>query len=169
MQRWCAKLRSLSLYSVSRPSPSLSSTSRLLHTSAAMAAPTFHQPLAIFSYNIRTLFSSYVYPLARHEFASSNLRLSLAQMRHFSAKSKEKKWKKLTPAISKVKKYKIKGYSSYKGRFRLMNDGNIRRWREGKRHNAFSKSKIAKRRLRRPEIVHAAYAKVMKKLNFSIA
>ncbi|KAL9275952.1 hypothetical protein AKJ16_DCAP25124, partial [Drosera capensis] len=60
-------------------------------------------------------------------------------IRSFSAKSKEKKWKKKTPAISKVKKIKIKGYSSFKGRFRTMNDGTIRRWREGKRHNAHLK------------------------------
>jgi len=28
---------------------------------------------------------------------------------------------------------------SYKSRFRTMNDGNIRRWKEGKRHNAHLK------------------------------
>lgn len=28
---------------------------------------------------------------------------------------------------------------SYKGRFRVMNDGTIRRWKEGKRHNAHLK------------------------------
>lgn len=28
---------------------------------------------------------------------------------------------------------------SFKGRFRIMHDGKIRRWKEGKRHNAFSK------------------------------
>lgn len=89
------------------------------------------------------------------------------QVRNFSAKSKEKKWKKLTPATSKVKKIKIKPYSSYKDRFKTLHDGTIRRWREGKRHNAHLKSKKAKRRLRKPEIVHLAYAKVMKKLNFA--
>lgn len=31
---------------------------------------------------------------------------------------------------------------SYKSRFRTMNDGNIRRWREGKRHNAHLKVRI---------------------------
>ncbi|CAA6669578.1 unnamed protein product [Spirodela intermedia] len=71
-----------------------------------------------------------------------------------------------TPVTSKVKKYKIKGYSSFKSRFRTLNDGNIRRWRAGKRHNAHLKSKKAKRRLRRPEVVTKAYAKVMKKLHF---
>ncbi|KAK4252675.1 hypothetical protein QN277_014420 [Acacia crassicarpa] len=55
---------------------------------------------------------------------------------------------------------------SYKSRFRLLNDGTIRRWKEGKRHNAHLKSKKSKRRLRKPAIVPPAYAKVMKKLNF---
>ncbi|CAN6678156.1 unnamed protein product [Malus baccata var. baccata] len=55
---------------------------------------------------------------------------------------------------------------SYKSRFRTMNDGTIRRWRAGKRHNAHLKSKISKRRLRLPALVHPAYATVMKKLNF---
>lgn len=71
-----------------------------------------------------------------------------------------------TPIVSKVKKVKMKSYSSYKGRFRVMHDGLIRRWKEGKRHNAHLKSKKSKRRLRQPGIVPAAYATVMKKLNF---
>lgn len=33
---------------------------------------------------------------------------------------------------------------SFKGRFRLMHDGKIRRWKEGKRHNAFSKVCLTK-------------------------
>ncbi|KAG6521259.1 uncharacterized protein LOC122051990 isoform X1 [Zingiber officinale] len=72
----------------------------------------------------------------------------------------------LKPVKSKVKKYKLKSYSSFKFRFRTMNDGQIRRWRAGKRHNAHLKTKKAKRRLRKPAIVHLAYAKVLKKLNF---
>lgn len=72
----------------------------------------------------------------------------------------------MTPVTSKLKKTKMKSYSSYKSRFRLMNDGTFRRWREGKRHNAHLKSKIAKRRLRKPALVPVAYAKVMKKLGF---
>ncbi|CAN6460966.1 unnamed protein product [Victoria cruziana] len=80
--------------------------------------------------------------------------------------SKERKRTKVTPVTSKLKKIKMKAYSSYKFRFRTMNDGKIRRWKEGKRHNAHLKSKKAKRRLRKPAIVPAAYAKVMKKLNF---
>ncbi|RHN78813.1 putative ribosomal protein L35 [Medicago truncatula] len=47
-----------------------------------------------------------------------------------------------------------------------MNDGTFGRWREGKRHNAHLKSKIAKRRLRMSALVPVAYAKVMKKLDF---
>ncbi|XP_071918187.1 uncharacterized protein [Coffea arabica] len=58
-------------------------------------------------------------------------------------------------------------FLSFKGRFRVMKDGQIRRWKEGKRHNAHLKSKKARRRLRRPGTVPLAYAKVMKKLNFS--
>ncbi|CAL5432064.1 unnamed protein product [Camellia sinensis] len=81
-------------------------------------------------------------------------------------KEKMKKFKPRTPVKSKLKKIKMKCYSSFKGRFRLMHDGNIRRWKEGKRHNAHLKSKSAKRRLRQPGIVPLAYAKVMKKLNF---
>ncbi|KAM0935695.1 putative ribosomal protein L35 [Dioscorea sansibarensis] len=90
--------------------------------------------------------------------------LPMVQARHFAVKDRSRA--PATPITSKVKKYKLKSYSSFKFRFRTMNDGNIRRWRAGKRHNAHLKSKKAKRRLRKPEIVHAAYAKVMKKLNF---
>ncbi|XP_073032984.1 uncharacterized protein [Primulina eburnea] len=94
----------------------------------------------------------------------------LIQMRHITAvKQRERKLKSRkprTPVVSKVKKIKMKFYSSYKSRFRVMNDGRIRRWKEGKRHNAHSKSKKSKRRLRQPGIVPAAYAKVMKKLSF---
>ncbi|CAK7356030.1 unnamed protein product [Dovyalis caffra] len=81
-------------------------------------------------------------------------------------KGAEKRRKPMTPRTSKVKKIKMKAYSSYKDRFRTMNDGTIRRWREGKNHNAHLKSKKSKRRLRQPSTVPAAYAKVMKKLNF---
>ncbi|ONK58920.1 uncharacterized protein A4U43_C08F1080 [Asparagus officinalis] len=81
-------------------------------------------------------------------------------------KKKERSRAPRTPETSKLKKYKIKGYSSFKYRFRPLNDGTIRRWRAGKLHNAHAKSKKSKRRLRKPETVHLAYAKVMKKLNF---
>ncbi|KAG4992260.1 hypothetical protein JHK87_025717 [Glycine soja] len=87
---------------------------------------------------------------------------SLVQVRH--ASSKERKRKPVPPTVSKWFYY---GWNrSFKSRFRAMNDGNIRRWKEGKRHNAHLKSKKSKRRLRKPGIVPAAYAKVMKKLNF---
>ncbi|KAJ3689523.1 hypothetical protein LUZ61_018687 [Rhynchospora tenuis] len=88
------------------------------------------------------------------------------QVRDFAAKAKNRSRAPLTPTVSKVKKYKLKAPSSFKFRFRTMKDGQIRRWRAGKRHNAHLKSKAAKRRLRQPAIVHAAYAKVIKKLNF---
>ncbi|KAG8084236.1 hypothetical protein GUJ93_ZPchr0010g9941 [Zizania palustris] len=87
------------------------------------------------------------------------------QVRHFATKDRSRAPR--TPTISKVKKYKIKPPSSMKFRFRVMNDGQVRRWRAGKRHNAHLKSKAAKRRLRKPALVHLAYAKVIKKLNFS--
>ncbi|THU74553.1 hypothetical protein C4D60_Mb04t34590 [Musa balbisiana] len=90
--------------------------------------------------------------------------LPATQSRFYAVKDRSRAPR--TPVTSKVKKYKIKSYSSFKFRFRTMNDGRIRRWKAGKRHNAHLKSKEAKRRLRRPGIVHAAYAKVMKKLNF---
>lgn len=105
-----------------------------------------------------------------YSFSSSLAPFSCVQIRHISAKDKKRKKarerKPMTPVTSKTKKFKIKGFSSYKLRFRLMNDGMIRRWKAGKRHNAHSKSKEAKRRLRRPGTVPPAYAKTMKKLGF---
>ncbi|CAJ1930998.1 unnamed protein product [Sphenostylis stenocarpa] len=92
---------------------------------------------------------------------------SMVQVRHVSSRERKLRRKPVTPTTSKVKKTKMKSYSSLKSRFRTMNDGNFRRWKEGKRHNAHLKSKKSKRRLRKPAIVPAAYAKVMKKLNFS--
>ncbi|KMZ60102.1 hypothetical protein ZOSMA_60G00460 [Zostera marina] len=71
-----------------------------------------------------------------------------------------------TPVKSKKHKYKIKGYSSYKRRFKALHDGTIRRWKEGNAHNAFCKSQTQKRRLRLPALVSPAYATVMKKLHF---
>lgn len=92
----------------------------------------------------------------------------MVPVRHFSSKDKNKR-KPITPVTSKIKKIKMKSYSwvsayifsfysslkllllyqiymalrflirSFKMRFRVMNDGNIRRWREGKRHNAHLK------------------------------
>ncbi|KAG0603458.1 hypothetical protein M758_10G096100 [Ceratodon purpureus] len=68
--------------------------------------------------------------------------------------------------LSKLKKTKVKAYSSYKKRFRGMANGEYKRWRSGKRHNAHSKTNKQKRQLRRPSIAPLALAKVMKKLNF---
>nr|CAD1818643.1 unnamed protein product [Ananas comosus var. bracteatus] len=97
-------------------------------------------------------------------FSTTSLHLPVTQVRNYAAKDRSRA--PITPTISKVKKYKLKAPSSFKFRFRTMNDGQIRRWRAGKRHNAHLKTKKAKRRLRKPAVVHAAYAKVIKKLNF---
>ncbi|KAG8092695.1 hypothetical protein GUJ93_ZPchr0012g20449 [Zizania palustris] len=59
------------------------------------------------------------------------------QVRHFATKDRSRAPR--TPTTSKVKKYKIKPPSSMKFRFRVMNDGQVRRWRAGKRHNAHLK------------------------------
>ncbi|KAL7164710.1 hypothetical protein ACSBR2_040586 [Camellia fascicularis] len=185
MQRWCTKLRSLaivhsthkptqlSVSSSSSPSPSPSPFShRLLHSS-----PQFlHTPLSLslISSNFKPLFnasspSNHPSLLNQMVLSPPLPHLSFIQVRHLTKKEmkeKMKKFKPRTPVKSKLKKIKMKCYSSFKGRFRLMHDGNIRRWKEGKRHNAHLKSKSAKRRLRQPGIVPLAYAKVMKKLNF---
>ncbi|GMH09165.1 hypothetical protein Nepgr_011005 [Nepenthes gracilis] len=161
MQRWRAKVRSLFLNSaIPRPSPSGPQINRLVLSSESP------RTFAVIYSNFKPLITSLIsatHTLPRNDFGYSH---SSLYVRHFSATSKEKKWKKMTPETSKVKKIKMKTYSSYKGRFRTLNDGSIRRWREGKRHNAHLKSKKAKRRLRRPAIVPLAYAKVMKKLHF---
>lgn len=173
MQRWCTKLRSLSLLpttttttTTTRASLSSPSLNRFCHS----ASTSFQHPstLSAISSHFGPHFNASTNSLVllRNGFALSQFSSPYMQVRNFSAKSKEKKWKKLTPATSKVKKIKIKAYSSYKGRFKTLHDGTIRRWREGKRHNAHLKSKKAKRRLRKPAIVPLAYAKVMKKLNF---
>ncbi|KAG6788564.1 hypothetical protein POTOM_004634 [Populus tomentosa] len=92
----------------------------------------------------------------------------LVQVRQVSSRERKKNRKPMTPLTSKVKMFKMKAYSSYKDRFRTMNDGTIRRWREGKNHNAHLKSKKSRRRLRQPSTVPAAYAKVMKKLSLCV-
>ncbi|KAL5550868.1 hypothetical protein UlMin_001044 [Ulmus minor] len=165
MQRLSSKLRSLALNSA-KTLPSLSSSTRLLHSS-----PNLHQPLqsASNSWSFKPLFAvpGSMHPsLGLNSVCSSPFPLSMVQVRHVSSRDRAKKRKPMTPVTSKLKKTKMKSYASYKSRFRTMNDGSIRRWREGKRHNAHLKSKKAKRRLRLPAIVPLAYAKVMKKLNF---
>ncbi|CAJ2647060.1 unnamed protein product [Trifolium pratense] len=159
MQRLIPKLRHLAVQSRQTLQP-LPSSHRFLHHSLP-------QPLhsASTTFTSRSLFN-----LASFPFYASRPSLfspSLIQIRHVSARDRSSKRKPVTPVKSKVKKTKIKSYSrSYKSRFRLMSDGSFRRWREGKRHNAHLKSKIAKRRLRQPALVPVAYAKVMKKLGF---
>ncbi|XP_020206393.1 uncharacterized protein LOC109791503 isoform X2 [Cajanus cajan] len=70
---------------------------------------------------------------------ASRLSPSFVQVRHVSSRERKLRRKPMTPTVSKIKKPKMKSYSSYKSRFRTMKDGNIRRWKEGKRHNAHLK------------------------------
>ncbi|KAK6117018.1 hypothetical protein DH2020_049262 [Rehmannia glutinosa] len=165
MQRWCSRLRQLAaLHSIPRPHHHGHSfiSNRLLQTSPNL----LHKHIfahSVVSPNCKLLLNA---PPAPHLCYSP---IFLTQVRHITAKQRKRKLKSrkpMTPVISKVKKVKIKGYSSFKGRFRVMHDGQIRRWKAGKRHNAHLKSKKSKRRLRQPGIVPLAYAKVMKKLNF---
>ncbi|KAJ9556187.1 hypothetical protein OSB04_010801 [Centaurea solstitialis] len=141
--------------------------SRLFHSSS----PNFLNKSSLItpSPNFICTSSSTLQQLTPTSIRSSSLPLSFMQVRHLTLKQRKRKLKSrqpLSPVVSKLKKIKMKSYSSFKGRFRTMKDGQIRRWKEGKRHNAHLKSKIAKRRGRLPGIVPAAYAKVMKKLNF---
>ncbi|CAK8540305.1 unnamed protein product [Lathyrus sativus] len=158
MQRLLPKLRSFAVHSRQALQP-LPSSRRFLHHSLP-------QPLHSASINPtpRPLFNFSSLPI--HALGPSPFSPSLIQVRHVSSRERKKRRKPMTPVNSKIKKTKMKSYSSYKSRFRLMNDGSFRRWREGKRHNAHLKSKISKRRLRIPSTVPAAYAKVMKKLGF---
>ncbi|KAI3687236.1 hypothetical protein L1987_80930 [Smallanthus sonchifolius] len=177
MQRCCSKLRSLAVlrprssFPKPQPQPQLpplhhlrrrlfhSSTPNLL--SKSLIAPSIISP------NVRPMLPSTLQLTTSSNRTSSPL--SFMQVRHLTLKQRKRKLKSRkppSPVVSKLKKIKMKSYSSFKGRFRTMKDGQIRRWKEGKRHNAHHKSKIAKRRGRLPAIVPAAYAKVMKKLNF---
>ncbi|XP_022731687.1 uncharacterized protein LOC111286138 [Durio zibethinus] len=148
MQRLCTKLRCLALQST-QTLPPLSASRRLLHHSS----PPIHDISTRWS--LKFLINNAASP-----------HLAFVQVRHVSSRERAKRRKPVTPRTSKIKKIKMKFYSSYKSRFRTMSDGNIRRWREGKNHNAHMKSRKSRRRLRQPAIVPAAYAKVMKKLNF---
>ncbi|KAF5759766.1 putative ribosomal protein L35 [Helianthus annuus] len=164
MQRWCSKLRSLALLRTSS-SPSPKSQPLVLH---------HHRRLFHSNHLTKTLIISRppLLPSTLPVTATSNLPSSLPalmQVRYLTLKQRKRKLKcrqPPSPVVSKLKKIKMKSYSSFKGRFRTMKDGQIRRWKEGKRHNAHQKSKIAKRRGRLPAVVPVAYAKVMKKLNF---
>ncbi|KAL6578690.1 hypothetical protein OROMI_008906 [Orobanche minor] len=166
MQRWCSKLRLLApLRSVPKPHHHIHSivSDRLLHTSSNLLYRPHILANSLFSPSFKPFLNA---PPVPHICYSQ---IYLTQVRHITAKQRKRKLKSrrpTTPVISKVKKIKIKGYSSFKGRFRIMHDGQIRRWKAGKRHNAHSKSKSSKSRLRKPGIVALAYAKVLKKLNF---
>ncbi|KAK9072039.1 hypothetical protein SSX86_008471 [Deinandra increscens subsp. villosa] len=170
MQRWCSKLRSIAVLLRPFPKPQIHLPSppyhRQFHSSTlskslitpSITSSRFHPLLLFTSSSTLTTFNR-----------ASSLPLSSMQVRYLTLKQRKRKLKSRqppTPVVSKLKKIKMKSYSSFKGRFRTMKDGQIRRWKEGKRHNAHLKSKIAKRRGRLPAIVPAAYAKVMKKLNF---
>ncbi|CAF2091319.1 hypothetical protein BRARA_F03678 [Brassica rapa] len=161
MQRLCTKLRSISLRS-NRNLSSIGAPHRLIH----------HSPTSQLTLGFATPTPSKwsFLPATSLAGASPFVPHHFVQVRSITSKDKMAKWKKKwrprTPITSKVKKVKIKFYSSYKDRFKPLNDGTIRRWKEGKRHNAHLKSKKSKRRLRQPGLVPPAYAKVMKKLNF---
>ncbi|GLT58487.1 hypothetical protein SLA2020_313750 [Shorea laevis] len=165
MQRFCTKLRSLAAQS-SQTLPSLYASRRLAHFSS----PGIHFSSSKWSF--RSLLINAASPPDRYSslvlgpFGKSPLSPSLVQVRHVSSRERAKRRKPMTPRTSKLKKIKMKSYSSYKDRFRTMSDGQIRRWREGKNHNAHLKSRKSRRRLRQPALVPAVYAKVMKKLNF---
>ncbi|KAI0530546.1 hypothetical protein KFK09_000090 [Dendrobium nobile] len=156
MQRWLVKL--------GRP---------LLSSSLHVLPPHSSNPVPVRLFSLIRSINSSVTPyvpicpsrLIAH--SSPVFPVQVLQSRHLATKKVKRSRAPDTPVVSKVKKYKLKAYSSFKYRFRTMNDGLIRRWRAGKRHNAHLKSKKSKRRLRKPEIVHLAYAKVMKKLNFT--
>ncbi|XP_022996248.1 uncharacterized protein LOC111491530 [Cucurbita maxima] len=166
MLRWCSKLRS----AAAKPSQivhSVSSTRRIFHS-----VPSLYQPLHFSPNNLssRSLLNASLQThssLAAYQCIRSSLSpLYAVQVRHVSSRERKKRRKPMTPVTSKLKKTKIKFYSSYKSRFWVRKDGSIKRRKEGKRHNAHLKSKKAKRRLRQPATVPLAYAKVMKKLNF---
>ncbi|CAN8267413.1 unnamed protein product [Cochlearia groenlandica] len=174
MQRFCSKLRSISVQSnrnLSLIGGGASPPRRLIHHSPSSRFTLgFSSPSKWSFPPSASAAIGGVSPFKGGSVASTFVPLHFVQVRSITSKEKMAKWKKKwrprTPITSKVKKVKIKFYSSYKDRFRPLNDGTIRRWKEGKRHNAHLKSKKSKRRLRQPGLVPPAYAKVMKKLNF---
>ncbi|XP_073131163.1 uncharacterized protein [Henckelia pumila] len=152
MQRWSSGLRSLAaLLSnpefcgrrclIRRREPF--DSDRLLHTSPIkllhISQMTGH---SLICPNFKPLLTAPPSPHLSHS-TSFPPAVSLIQMRHITAaKQRERKLKSRkprTPVVSKVKKIKMKFYSSFKSRFRVMNNGQIRRWKAGKRHNASSK------------------------------
>eukprot|EP01018_Ginkgo_biloba_P028546 Gb_04114 [translate_table: standard] len=168
MQRGC-RLRSAGLFLLERltTNVSQSSASRFLHSSTAFSTSQ-HKPASRFliiiqGTSLSGLVSESQWGTTWHRPQSLAKPLLTIQKHPFASKTKERT---LRAPPSKLKKIKMKSYSSFKFRFRTLNSGLIRRWRAGKRHNAHSKSKKSKRRLRQPSVVPLAYAKVMKKLNF---
>jgi len=167
MQRAC-RLRCAGLSQMLRGHYSRASVSQSSSASLHFSAPIHNYKFERFMHIIPSPSSIASLRLAPqwHDMlpiASPSHPLLLIQKR---TKTKEKRTDKPKAPPSKLKKTKMKSYSSYKFRFRTLTSGLIRRWRAGKRHNAHSKSKKSKRRLRQPAIVSPAYAKVMKKLNF---
>ncbi|XP_077234276.1 ribosomal protein L35 [Tasmannia lanceolata] len=163
MQKWSGKLRPFANFSMENLSY-ISPSNRFFYSSPHLQNPV------LFTVN-KSIFKLTSVLSVKTEFQLLGLGfrpslLFMNQRRGFASKKKEKKRSPVTPVTSKLKKTKMKSYASYKSRFRTMRDGQIRRWREGKRHNAHLKSKKSKRRLRKPALVPPAYAKVMKKLNF---
>ncbi|MCO5564598.1 hypothetical protein L7F22_018263 [Adiantum nelumboides] len=69
-------------------------------------------------------FAQWRTPLLPQSQPSLQLQPQLAQRRTFA---------------SKLKKYKLKSYTAFKGRFKLKANGEYKRWKAGKRHNAHSK------------------------------
>nr|DAD19267.1 TPA_asm: hypothetical protein HUJ06_020730 [Nelumbo nucifera] len=137
MQRLCSKFRYLSVFSTGNLSLRPASH-RLLHS-----LPLLHDPVSLPAN--RTIFNPLFHNVPPRTlprmvdlgFRPSSVAVVLNQRRHFS--SKERKRKPVTPATSKLKKIKMKSYSSFKYRFKTLNNGQIRRWRAGKRHNAHLK------------------------------
>ncbi|KAH0899097.1 hypothetical protein HID58_048665 [Brassica napus] len=145
MQRFCTKLRSISLHS----NRNLSFTSvphRLIHHSRSPQSTLGFATTSKWNFvspSNPTSTGSISVPHHNRTGSVSGLKGILVQVRNITSKDKMAKWKKKwrprTPITSKVKKVKIKFYSSYKDRFRPLNYGTILRWKEGKRHNAHLK------------------------------
>ena len=67
-----------------------------------------------------------------------------------------------------LKTYKIKPYSSWKGRFQITSKGKFIRKQKGKRHKSFGKSPKQRMRLRATKLVHSSLTGPMKKLGFKL-
>ncbi|MFH1853792.1 MAG: 50S ribosomal protein L35 [Candidatus Omnitrophota bacterium] len=59
---------------------------------------------------------------------------------------------------------KLKTNKSARKRFKLTKRGKLRRYKQGKRHLATSKSSNRKRRLRKPTLIRGKLQKILKKL-----